>query len=238
MEKKESGAAEAAGVGAGGVAAGNPDNPAPVSVPQTIVIHCPSCSERTHEQLSTWKKMATYLLPSMIAAVSAVVGVLVGQKMNASSEADKVIREKLESAYVGVLALPDLAMDMHMAALTPLSGGDVRLTMARYQALQDRYQSAINNVAMVSDLYEPRLGSEILKAVDCSRRLMQNSSNLYILSTAKSGQQTVPIPSHINPQVALTFEEARDSTVELRTECEKEDGALKKNIASAMRGHF
>lgn len=236
MEKRESGAV--AGAVAGGIAAGSPDNPAPVSGPQAIVISCQSCPERSSEQLSTWKKMATYLLPSMIAAVSAVVGVLVGQKMNASSEADKVIREKLESAYVGVLALPDLALDMHMAALTPLCGGETHLTMGRYQASRERYQNALNNVVMVSDLYEPRLSGEIQKAADCSRKLMQFSSELYVLSAAKSGHQTVPIPSHMNASLPLTFEEARDSTVELRNECEKEDGALKKGVASAMREHF
>ncbi|WP_435626933.1 hypothetical protein [Candidatus Ferrigenium straubiae] len=175
---------------------------------------------------------------AIIALLGGLLGVFVGQKMSATTESDKLIREKLDQAYVNTLALPSLALDLHSAVLDPISDANFLYTAGRYETARTKYREGIARVVAVSDLYEPRLDASTQKVADCANRFSSAAGDQFLLRAELGGKVIVHPPSYINPSSPLVLPESINMTVALRLECEKATNELKKSVASAMELHL
>lgn len=175
---------------------------------------------------------------ALIALLGGLLGVFVGQKMSATTESDKVIREKLDQAYVHTLALPSLALDLHSAVLDPISDANFFYTVSRYDTARIKYREGIARVVAVSELYEPRLDTATQKVADCANKFGSAAGDQFLLRAELGGKVIVHPTSYTNPSSPLALPESIDMTVALRLECEKATNELKKSVASAMKAHL
>jgi hypothetical protein len=178
------------------------------------------------------------LAPAILALVGGLLGTLVGQKMNATTEADKVIRTKLEEAYFETLSLPSLAEDLHMSVFRPIKDGNFELVVSQYQLSNNKFRDTVSRVVAVSDLYEPNLSVVTKRVVDCNHRFTAVIANLFLIEAESSGKTIVHPPSYSNPRLSLAMPEARDTAVNVRLECQRIDDDLRATISAAMKSHL
>lgn len=178
------------------------------------------------------------ITPALIALLGGLLGVFIGQKMSATTESDKIIRSKLDDAYLQTLALPSLAQDFHSTVLDPVSSVNFDYAVGRYERARTNYREGIARVVAVSDLYEPRLATATQKLAECATKLVSTAGDQFLLRTELGGKVIVHPRSYTDSAAPLALPESIDATVALRLECERVTDELKKSVVTAMRAHL
>ena len=178
------------------------------------------------------------ILPAVLALVGGLLGTLLGQKMSAATEADKVIRVKLEEAYFNVASLPSLAEDLHAAALEPVTQENFYSVVLRYDSARVRFRDRVSRVNATSELDEPKIGSTVREVITCANKFTKTIGDLSLLQAEKGGKLIVHPRSYSNPEAVLTLPEALNAAVAVKMSCQGIEEGLKSEIASAMKGHL
>ncbi|MCL4471902.1 MAG: hypothetical protein M1547_12475 [Gammaproteobacteria bacterium] len=177
-------------------------------------------------------------LSAMIGVIGGVLGALMGafvaQRMNASTEADKVIRPKLEEAYYRVLNVSALADEVHRAALWDSNATNYEQAAWHYNSSIEHYHQEIMRVEAITNLYESKLGQSVQQLVECSKRFSSGAGD-HFLVRAKNAGKTVVLG---NPNLTDETPASLNALVQLKVACNTEGSNLKRSIASIMKEHL
>ncbi|CAG9173495.1 hypothetical protein LMG23992_02469 [Cupriavidus laharis] len=178
------------------------------------------------------------IISATLALVGSLLGSVLGQLVNASTEADKVIRVKLEDAYHSAVSLPEFATDFHMAAFGPMTPQNFSLAANRYDAARLRFSERVSKIVEVRDLYEPRISEAAGNVVTCAHEFGRIVGDLFLIEAEQYGQLVIHPKSYSNPALPLTRAEVIGVAVKKRLDCERFDENLKRAISSAMKHHL
>jgi hypothetical protein len=184
------------------------------------------------ERQSAW-------VPALIGLLGVIAGAFLTQRMNASIEADKTIRGKLEEGYFRTYLIADLATDLNMQAVLPISASNMEQRMGSYNAASRTLHNELAKIIAISDLYEPALGAASKQLTDCSDQFKETAVTHFLVRASAANNSVTTIakgaPELLRPE---SLAKAQNALAAKRMECEKIVGHVRDAISRVMRDHL
>jgi hypothetical protein len=176
---------------------------------------------------------------AIIGLVSGFLGNYVGQRTAAVSEADKIVREKLEFSYSKTMSINDFARNLNSAAVSnavtvPISNLN---EMGRYNDAVVRFQNAVVELVTPVELYGDDIEVSVAKYVQCTKEFNIEATDTYLIRRQLLSQGAYGSIAYDDASKKVGYVSRINSLANKREECQKLNIELRKKIKQEIRKH-
>lgn len=175
-------------------------------------------------------------IPAIIGLLGIVVGTLLAQRMNATTETDKVVRVKLEEAYYRTLTLVNLADDLNMAAASEVIQSNYVERAQQYNFANIKYREEITRIVAITDLYEEKLSPISEQLTACGNNFSSAAGGLFLFRAKLGGIEKIMMPNSNSFDPNL-LGQSLNNLVAIKLGCNDVATKMRKGISSVMKSH-
>lgn len=176
---------------------------------------------------------------AIIGLLSGFLGNYVGQRTAAVSEADKIVREKLELSYSRTMSINEFALNLNMTAV----GSEVTAPLAnineigRYNDVVTRFQNAVIDLVTPAELYGDNLELPAANYVQCTKEFNIAATETYFIYRQLLLQGAYGTAVYDEASKKVGYPTRVNSLAHKREKCQLLNIEFRKNIKQEIRKH-
>jgi hypothetical protein len=176
---------------------------------------------------------------AIIGLLSGFLGNYVGQRTAAVSEADKIVREKLELSYSRSMLINEIALNLNMTAISSEVTAPLANTneLGRYNDAVMRFQQAVTDLVTPAELYGDNLESPAADYLQCTKEFSIEAADTYYIYRQLRLKGNYGSVAYDTASKSADFPARLNSLAYKREDCQKLNIEFRRNIKLEIRKH-